>query len=198
MGNISRANVFDVLKNKPRDRVVVVKGERRIVKRPEGRRVEQFVDLQGNVVWIQLLQLGTNHGDDAIDKKRMEMRRLGFVEYAKCPVKHGVRHSTPQIEQEFEELPDKMQRPCTDDPTIHEVKGKNVHVHDACAHIEWLIADRRRRAAEERDLRATKIETAQDLEKQKLAMQQQQLDESRDMNKRLIDLLEGKSKDKAK
>ena len=200
MGNLSRANVYDVLKNKPRDRVVVVSvekngqrtQERRIIKRPEGRCVEQFVDLQGNVVWITLLQLGTNHGVEMIDKNRATMHREGFIEYHRCPVRHGTRFKTEKLSGEFAEMPPSLRVECVDDPVIHETRGKHVHANEPCPHIQWLIEERRHRAQEEQALRATQIETAADIEKKKLEVQEQHLAESRELNKRLLEVIEGK------
>lgn len=199
MANLSRANVHDVLRNKPRDRAVIVlneKGqpERRVVKRPEGRMVEQMVDPQGNVVWIKLLAFGTNHGPEHAAGERVKMHSLSFVEYHKCPLRHGTRHQTSALEEEFATMPQELQKPCAEDPTIHERRGKVTYAHDPCDHVQWLIAERRKRAAEEVDLRATKIETAADIEKQKLAIAQQQLEEQRETNKALLEALGGKKK----
>lgn len=199
MGSISRANVFDVLANKPRDRVVHViddhgKAERRIIKRPEGRSVEQFVDPSGNVVWIQLLQLGTTHGIEQIDRKRGQLRRDGFVDYNKCPLRNGAAAATPALEDEFGKAPRKLQQRCECDPTIHEKKNGKMVANDPCPHIAWLVESRRARAAELAESRATKIETATSLEKQRLELQQQQLEEQRHATKLLIDALGDKNK----
>ena len=191
MGNISRANVHDVLTNKPRDRVVVSEGERRIVKRPEGRSVLQWIDRQGNSVWLQMLKLGVNQGQEAIDRSRGELERQGFVELAKCPLRHGVRFRTPALEDEFAEMPEALQKQCAVDPTIHEKRGRHTHANDPCPHILWLIADRRKREEEARDLRATKIETAVSLEKRKLDLQEQQLIETRATNAALLEAVQG-------
>jgi hypothetical protein len=195
MPNLSRANVHDVLRNAPRDRHVIVqsetgKPERRTIKRPEGRMVEQMVDPQGNVVWIKLLAFGTNHGPEHAAGERLKMHSLGFVEYHWCPLRHGTRHENAKLEEDFATMPAELQKPCAADPVIHERRGKITYAHDACEHVEWLVAERRRRAAEEAELRATKIETAADIEKQKLAVAQMQLEEQRETNKRTTQLLE--------
>jgi hypothetical protein len=194
MGSISRANVRDALVNKPRDRVVIVETdgqrERRIVKRPEGRIVEQWVDRQGNVVWIPLLLFGTPQGIEAADRKRAELRREGFVEYHKCPILHGAHVATPQLEDAFTTLPHEHAKACTRDPIIHERRGQTTFVNEPCPHIAWLIEDRRARARQEAAARATRIETQADLEKQKIALAEQQLAEQREMNRRLIDVIE--------
>lgn len=175
MGSISRSNVHDVLKNKPRDRVVVVAGEKRIVRRPEGRDVRQFVDPQGNVVWLQLLKFGTTQGIEQIDLERGRRMRQGFVEFNKCPVLHGtVMHE--RLSEEFSDMPRELQRKCSEDPVIHEIRGRHTYVNDPCPHIQWLISSRREREAEACALRATKIETTVSLEKQRLEVQQKQLD----------------------
>lgn len=190
MGNISRANVYDVLKNQPRDRTAVVKGEQRIIKRPEARVAEEFVDPTGNVVWLQLLKLGTTEGLEAVDKERGRRNRQGFVEYSKCPLKHGVAFKTEQLAEEFAELPEHLLRPCKEDPEIWTRKGRKNLANDACPHIQWLVASRVVAETERRDLRATKIESAQDIEKQKLSIAEQQLEETRKVNERLIAAVE--------
>lgn len=190
MGVITRANVHDVLTHAPRDRVVVVDGEKRIVKRPEARSAEQFIDLQGNVVWLQLLKFGVNGGVEHIDKERGVLHRRGFVEYHLCPLRHGTHIKTPKLESEFDERPSQLEKPCADDPTIHVKKGRHWHAEEACPHVQWLIHDRREREEEARALRATRIESAADLEKQKISIAEQQLEESRKTNNRLVAAIE--------
>jgi hypothetical protein len=195
MAQFGRSNVYDALTNKPRDRIAVVKGadgelERRIIKRPEGRMVEEFVDPAGNIVWIQTLQFGTNHTTKDMDSKRAELRRDGFVEYAKCPLRTGAHTFTAQLEGEFSMLPDKLARPCSQDPVVYERKGARTHLHEPCAHVLFLIEQRRAAHAEAQKLRASHIETQVDVSKQQVALTQQQLEQQTVFNQRLLELLE--------
>lgn len=180
MANLSRANVHDVLRNKPRERTVTRteggKTERRIIKRPEARDARQFIDLQGNVVWLKLLALGTNHGVDHIDTMLSKHKREGFVEHAKCPLRHAYPAFDERFEEEFSELPPELQKPCKADPKVHQKQGKRTIATDACPHVEWLIKLRFDREAEARELRATKIETTASIEKQKLEVAEKQLE----------------------
>jgi hypothetical protein len=180
VANLSRANVHDVLRNKPRDRTVIRteggKTERRVIKRPEARDARQFVDLQGNVVWLKLLALGTNHGVDHIDTMLSKHKREGFVEHAKCPLRHAYPAFDARFEEEFSELPPELQKPCKADPKVHQKQGTRTIATDACPHVEWLIKLRFGREAEARELRATKIETTASIEKQKLEVAEKQLE----------------------
>jgi len=195
MSQFGSTNIYDALKNAPRDRIAVARNAEgkpmaRVIKRPEGRMVEEFVDPTGNVVWVQTLQLGTDHGIDEMDRKRAHMRREGFVEYAKCPCLSGARAFTPELAAEFREMPAELQNVCEDDPQVYERRGTRTHLHDPCPHVKWLIATRRERAAQEQALRATRIDTVTDIEKQKLEISAEQLAESRAQNQRLLDILE--------
>lgn len=204
MGSISRQNVRDVLKHKPRERVIVVattskdgrqRSEKRIIRRPEGRVVEEWVDRQGNVVWIPLQLHGTNGGPDEVVARRNQLNGQGFIRASRCPLKHGTRFANDRLELEFGAMPDEhegeeLQRPCAEDPVMYVRRGAHEHAGDPCPHVRWLIASRRLRAAEEAELRATKIETAADLERQKLELQGRILDETRATNARMLEILE--------
>jgi hypothetical protein len=199
VGNVNTANDYHALKNKARSRPALARGEggqleRRLIRRPEGVLVEEFVDPSGNVVWIQLIQLGTNQTREHADMKRGQLRRDGFVEYAKCPCRSGARFATPGLETEFAVMPDKLQKPCVDDPVVSEVKGGIVHLKEPCPHIAWLIHDRRERHAEAQALRASQMPSITDLEQQKLAVAEQQLAAQQQTNQRILEILEKGSK----
>lgn len=203
MGSISRANVHDVLKNKPHSRPIIAlssdgkKKEAREVKRPEGRVVEQMVDPQGNVVWIKLLALGTNHGPDEAVRRRHEHRQLGFLEYHKCPLRHGT-HNDTRFAQELAVLPSELEKECPEDPVIHTRRAGVNYEHEACPHIQWLIESRRAAEEKRRELRATTIETPQDIEKKKLAVAEQMLAATHEQNAKIVELLEHQTKGNAK
>jgi hypothetical protein len=189
MASLSRSNVHDVIKNKPRDRVVIRGGERRIVKRPEARSAEQFVDKSGNVVWLKLLAFGTNHGQPEIDRRRGELNREGMVEHAWCPLFSGLAARVEELQVEFAAMPDDLRVACKGHPVVHERRGNETLAHDACPHVEWLIDYRRQKAAELAAARAT-INEARTLEQQKLELAQQQVAATQETNARLVGVLE--------
>lgn len=143
MGKFGQQPINDASKKPPRIAFTHHEtGEQRIEVRPNGR-VEQFVDPDGHVVSIHLASLGTPAAQEVADKKRMQHRRDGFVEYAKCPVKHGSRHATPALEKSFENLPEALQKPCAADPKVMIRTATGIESRPPCEHIQWLIAQRK-------------------------------------------------------
>lgn len=136
------------------------KGDRRSERWPSGA-VERFVDLQGNVVMVQLVPPGIPATDEAKARKRTSLHSRqngdrsiqGFIEHDKCPLRHGARHRTPMIEEEFASLPADLQRPCAEDPQVARRTAKGIEYGDACPHILWLMESRRAAEGIRRDSR---------------------------------------------
>lgn len=196
MGKLSASNVYpaDQRRNFRSVHVDVGDGrtEMRAMKRPEGRIVEQFVDKQGHVVWLQLLQFGTNHDATEADRRRAVLHRDGFLEHGRCPILGGTWRK-PAFEADFDAMPAELRtRACTDDPTVHRVvgsgKSKRTLERASCPHVEWLIAYRRDQEAQAQALRATQIETVATIEKQKLSIAEQALVEQRETNAAILAL----------
>ncbi len=158
-------------------------GEERIDRRPAGK-VERFVDPQGNVVSIQLSPSGDPNPVATADRMRMSHRREGFVEHAKCPLKHGIRHSTPAIDRDYLDMPAALERPCVDDPQVMTAvmrgRHKTLHAQKSCPHIEWLITSRREREKAENDKRFAYRAQQETLEKSKLELAAIQLEEAKE------------------
>jgi hypothetical protein len=159
--SFSRSSVHNAGKRDPKvPRTVFYKGERRSERWPSGA-VERFVDLQGDVVTVQMVPPGIPATDEALARRRSAMHGKsngdrsvqGFVEHDKCPLRHGARHRTPMIEEEFTALPESLQRPCTADPTVATRTRKGIEYGDACPHILWLMESRRKAAEIRRDSR---------------------------------------------
>ena|ERR1044072_1889188 len=136
--------------------------EERIDRRPLGK-VERFVDPQGNVCNEQLYTAGDPHRAQTEISKRNQLHRKGFVEHAKCPLKHGTRHSSPQSTKEFAQMPtscvlekgkpterhlDIPTSECKHDPKVMTRKDGDLYAGTACPHIEWLIEYRRQQQAD--------------------------------------------------
>jgi hypothetical protein len=182
MGKLGRQPINDAGK-KPAPLAFTHSGEKRIEIRPNGIW-DRFVDPTGNVVGVQLASRGVAAPVPAAAAMRLRHHNDGFVEHGKCPLKHGIRYVSPAIENDFAEMPDELQRPCTDDPvtmTKHP-SGRNpdgsakyrFEAHASCPHVEWLIKFRREReeelnaqrnaqrvAAEKREAEKRELETIQ-------------------------------------
>lgn len=178
--------------------------ERRSERYPSGV-VERFVNLQGSEVTCQLLPGGVAKNPDAIGKARMQLQRAvngdktveGFVEFEKCPLRHGVHLRSARAEDEFAMMPDEIKRPCAHDPDTKQViqKGHTKHLQysDPCPHILWLMKSRQEREAERRNARSARQVSSADMERQKLEIAQQQLVEQRKANERMAAAVEGLS-----
>jgi len=178
--------------------------ERRTERWPSGI-TERFVNLQGSEVTCQLLPNGVPANPDAIGKARMQLQRAvngdktveGFVEFEKCPLRHGTNLRSARAEDEFAMMPDELKRPCTSDPETKRViqKGNNRHweYSDPCPHIQWLMKSRQEREAERRNARSARQVSSSEMERQKLEIAQQQLVEQRKANERMAAAVEGLS-----
>ncbi len=161
MASFSRSAVHNAGKRDPKvPRTVFYKGERRSERWPSGV-IERFVDLQGDVVTVQMVPPGIPATEELIARQRSSLHGKrngdrsvqGFVEHDKCPLRHGARHRSPMLEEEFTALPDDLQRPCTSDPTVATRTRKGLEYGDACPHILWLMESRRAAEAIRRDSR---------------------------------------------
>jgi hypothetical protein len=124
MGFINRSPVFDVGKNKPRKRIVMVDGVPAEERLPNGV-VEKWVDSAGNVVakvMAQPAQLRSRQESAA--KNRDAMRRRGWIEHHECPKRSGTIFDSPGPSE-----------PCA---TGTYGRGK------ACPHVEAVIAARQK------------------------------------------------------
>lgn len=140
MGKFGRQPINDASKPRPQ-LAYLVGGEQRIERRPSGK-VEQFVDLQGNVVNLQLVSLGDSNPGVA-EKNRARYRKDGFVEYAQCPLRSGARFDSPAIEKDFEEMPNSIAHACANHPKVFEKTATGIEPRPPCAHIQWLLESRR-------------------------------------------------------
>lgn len=202
MGSLSASSIHNAGKRDPKKpRTVIVKGERRSESWPSGV-TEQFVSLQGNVVTCQLLPAGVAKSPDLIGRARGELHRAkngdgtvqGFVEHDKCPLKHGVPYRSPLLEEEFALLPDDLKRPCKEDPVTKQIvqRGPNKFIEylDPCPHIQWLIESRRQRENERRASRRARLDSVLEMERQKVELAKQQLEEQRKANEKLVSVVE--------
>jgi hypothetical protein len=142
MANFGRRPITDAGKPKPYI-TYLYNDEERIDRRPLGR-VERFVDLVGNIVSLQLAGDGDPQRQITADKLRMQYRRDGLIEHAKCPVRHGTLLFAGAIAKDFAAMPDDLKNAaCDNDPRTLVKRGHDLHATEACPHIEWLIQERR-------------------------------------------------------
>lgn len=146
--------------------------EERIDRRPLGK-AERFVDPQGNVANLQLYTSGDPHRAQTEISKRAALHAKGFVEFAKCPIKHGTKQ---HASKDFAKMPADLNGECERDPRVMERRSGDLYALTSCKHIEWLIEYRRaqqadavakrsahtveakRREQEERELKAAQAE----------------------------------------
>lgn len=207
MASISKSYGYDVGKggDPSKPRMSTYKGERRPEKAPRGVW-ERFVDLQGNVVGVQLVPPGVPPTQEAISRARAAHHAMknqdgtvqGYVEHAKCPLRHGARHRNEIIESEFAEMPQELQAPCPGDPAPSTVSrgpgGQRIVNHgDGCEHIEWLIASRQHRERDRLKSRNESRMSAMDIERKKLELAQSQVEEQRKTNERIVEVLAQRS-----
>jgi hypothetical protein len=176
MANHSRAHFFDcapLVRNPENKFAQRFQGQSQIVKIPHGY-VERWVDNQGNVVYHQLRKKGEPPKQETVDISRALARRMGWFEWARCPIGAGGALSV-------DEFPDELRTPCK----AHELPGKGAE--HACRHVEHLIIERRAEWAikyGERIRAMTAAKVAKDeLEAKKLAQQAE-------LNSRLAQLVE--------
>jgi len=161
--------------------------EERIDRRPLGK-AERFVDPQGNIVNLQMYTPGDPHRAQTEISKRAALHKKGFIEFAKCPLKHGTKQHAAR---EFSKMPAEyvvnkgletersLEIPATEcdrDPRVMSRRDGDLYAETACPHMEWLISYRRdqqtdavakrsahtveakRREQEERDLKRAQAE----------------------------------------
>lgn len=156
--------------------------EERLDRRPAGK-VERWVDPQGNVLSIQMYADGDPNRAATYERAKLQRRRDGFVEHAKCPLRHGTHLTSGVISRDFRAVLNRTnQEPCASDPrTMSKVDGE-FHAGTACPHVEALIAHRvaqeAKAAARRNEARAK--EEKRDAEKRELeALQLEELKEKR-------------------
>lgn len=125
--------------------------EERIDRRPLGK-VERFVDPDGGVVSLQIYADGDPKRHESEIRRRAELHRKGFIEFAKCPIKHGTRNSSPIASKDFAKLEKGKNAPpvgeCKTDPKVMQRKDGDLYAGCSCPHIEALIVYRREKAAD--------------------------------------------------
>jgi hypothetical protein len=189
MSNWGRRPITDAGKAKARPPHVtyLFEGEERIDRRPLGR-VERFVDPQGNVVSLQLAGDGDPMRQMTADRLRMQYRRDGFIEHAKCPYRHGTALTQgTQTAKDFGKLTASgmSPQPCAEDPrTLIKTADGDLQATTGCRHIEALIEHRRKvEAAQAKKRNAARIaqekreEEKRELEKLQLEMAKEQIEE---------------------
>lgn len=122
--------------------------EERIDRRPMGK-VERFVDKAGNVCNLQIYADGDPNRHQSEIRMRAQYHEKGHVEFSKCPLKHGTRHSGTQTTKDFKNLPESLAAECKHDPRVMERVDGDLFARKACPHIEWLIDFRKKQAADE-------------------------------------------------
>lgn len=185
MSNWGRRPITDAGKAKtsPPNITYFFDGEERLDRRPLGK-VERFVDPQGNVMSLQVYGDGDPQRQVTADRQRMLYRRDGFVEHAKCPLRHGIHLMAGQTSKDFTALPASLHTACDADPRTMTKERGELHATKACPHIEWLIEARREKESKQ----ATKRNAARmavekreadkrELEELQLAMAKEQLEE---------------------
>jgi hypothetical protein len=182
--------------------VIYHAGEQRIDRRPYGK-CERFVDPVGNVITLQLATPGDPAAMQTAMKLRAEKHIDGWIEHAKCPLRHGHDNLTPAITREFSKMPKSyvavdidddgketkrtVEVPasrCDQDPKVMARRDGELHADFACPHIEWLIHDRRKREAEQNAKRnkarvaeENRKEEAKALQTAQLEMVKEQIEE---------------------
>lgn len=121
-------------------------GEERLDRRPYGK-IERFVDPVGNVITLQVSTPGDPKAVENALRLRNEKHADGWVEHAKCPLRHGINNLTPALEREFKKMPADLRDSCAGDPKVMERIRGELHAKEACPHVEWLIKSRREREA---------------------------------------------------
>lgn len=139
--------------------------EERIDRRPMGK-VERFVDKEGNVLSLQMYTDGDDKKLATEQRLRTAYHAKGFVEHAKCPIKHGTRNACEATRKDFAKMPAEfegvsLEGECKYDPRVMELVGADkragirgdLHARFGCPHIQWLIHHRKSEAAKAYALR---------------------------------------------
>lgn len=204
MGSLSKSHVYNAGKSKPEVAKIAYQkmpdgtSERRAERKPMGV-TDRFVNLNGSDVTCQLLPAGVSRTNDAIGRARMTLHEAvnsdktvrGFVEFDKCPLRHGAHLRSPLAEDEFSAMPDNLKRPCTDDPVTKRViqRGQNKFIEygDPCPHIQWLMKSRQERALQRRNDRSARSVPQSEIENQKLELAREQLAEAKKTNEKMLE-----------
>lgn len=154
-------------------------GEERIDRRPQGRHVERFIDPQGNVVSIQLAGDGDPQRAQRVEIRRLELKRDGFIEHARCPIRHGTHMAPGQTTKDFAAIfrsKPNLMNGCTADKKTMERRDGELHAVEACPHVEALISYRVAKEAEQARKRNEKRIKAEQADAERLALQAAQLE----------------------
>src|SRR5690606_27991298 len=99
---------------------------------------ERFVDPVGNVITLQLATPGDPRAVETTLRIRAEKHNDGWIEHAKCPLRHGLDQVTPAVAREFAKMPADMRMRCESDPKVMSRRDGELHAERGCVHIEWL------------------------------------------------------------
>src|SRR5262245_712800 len=154
--------------------------EERIDRRPMGK-VERFVDNDGGVVSLQMYSDGDAKRYEAEIRRRADLHKKGFVEFAKCPLKHGTRNSSPQSTKDFAKMTDTaLVNECNRDPKVMERIDGDLYAGRSCPHIEWLIKFRRERSAAAYEKRNAALVANEKRDKERRELDALELEEKRE------------------
>jgi hypothetical protein len=146
--------------------------EERIDRRPLGK-VERFVDPAGNIISLQMYGDGDARRAETEIRMRAQYHRKGFVEFAKCPLKHGTRQNALK---DFSKMPDSLAGECRHDPKVMERKGGDLYAVTSCPHIEWLIEHSRAEAAKAYALRNSHVAAAEKAKREEAELKAAQME----------------------
>lgn len=176
MANFGKRPINDANEYKKRTSSVFYHdGEQRIDRRPYGF-CERFVDGVGNVITLQLATPGDPRAQETILRIRAEKHNDGWIEHAKCPLRHGLDQVTPAVSREFARMPADMRQRCESDPKVMSRKNGELHAEYGCKHIEWLIKDRIAREAEQNAKRNSSRVAEEKRKAEAVALQEAQLE----------------------
>ena len=123
--------------------------EERIDRRPQGK-VVRFVDKAGHIVSLQMFSPGDPARLATEQKMLAAYHAKGFIEHAKCPLKHGTFYKSPIGEKDLKKMPAELQSACGSDPKPWARRNGDLYAVESCPHVEWLIEHRR---AQDQDAR---------------------------------------------
>lgn len=153
--------------------------EERIDRRPLGK-VERFVDPAGNVMSLQIFSDGDPKRADTENRLRVQYHKKGFVEFSKCPLKHGTRYSSDVARKDFAKMPKDLEGECRNDPKVMERKDGDLYAGCSCQHIEWLIKFRKAQAADAYAKRNAHVAAAEKAKREEAELKAAQLEMARD------------------
>jgi hypothetical protein len=136
--------------------------EERIDRRPQGK-VERFVDPAGNILNLQIFGDGDSRRGETEIRMRAQYHKKGFVEFAKCPIRHGTRQHALR---DFAKMPAELAGECRHDPKVMERRDGDLYAVKACPHIEWLVAHRKAESDKAFALRNAHVAAAEQARKQ--------------------------------